>query len=160
MRTSVCIALTLLYAQVLSGSTDTMEVHVTVIDTSELSVDIVDIPIIDILSIPDGQLFVSETDSSSTYTYSTNTANKKITAVLDSEMPFLTTLEIALAASAGKGVSTGTQLLSASPVDTVTSIDAGSQETGQVITYTFTVLLGADPFEALGRTVTLSLVDE
>ena len=137
-----------------------MEVHCTVADINELSVDLSVIPILDIVSIPSGQLFATVTDTSSTYQYTTNNDNKKITATINESMPGLTTLEIELAASAGKGTSTGAQLLTTTASNVVTSINNGVQPTGQQITYTFTVILGADPFSLLTRVVTLSLIDE
>lgn len=160
MKKCLFVLLTTILVKGSCATSDNMVVTCTVDEINELSVSLTTIPILDIISIPSGQLFASETNSDSTYLYTTNEQDKKITAVIDQSMPFLTTLEIQLDASPGRGTSTGTQVLTTSSVDVVTGIDRGFQPTGQTITYTFTVTLGATPFDLLTRVVTLSLIDE
>jgi opacity protein-like surface antigen len=99
----------------------------------------------------------SATDNSTTYSITTNEANKKITGELDADMPPNTTLEINLAAPTGAS-SLGDVALSSAPADLVTGIGILS-ESGLAITYTFTADVGAGVIASDTRTVTLTITD-
>jgi len=96
------------------------------------------------------------TDATTTYNVTTNEANKKITAAIDSAMPSGTTLSVALAATTG-GTAAGTTVLTADPSDLVTGI-SNIAESGKAITYTFgaDVTAGAQQIQ---KTVTFTLTN-
>jgi hypothetical protein len=95
-------------------------------------------------------------NTSSTYSISTNGANKRITASISKQMPAYTTLEIQLAAPA-MGTSMGYVTLSTTAEDVVTGItrEAASNKT---ITYRFSATTAAGVLTD-SCTVTLTLTD-
>lgn len=100
------------------------------------------------------------TDSSSTYTVSSNTGVGKLKIIgsitSGGNMPANTTLSIWLSSNSGK--SAGTVTLSTTAVDLVKKISSLVNETGK-INYTFSVQNGwTIPAQTIQRTVTLTLV--
>jgi hypothetical protein len=96
------------------------------------------------------------TDTSSTYSVSTNGTNKRITAVIDKLMPAYTTLEIQLTAP-GSGTSTGYKTLSTTAADVVTGI-SHIASSNRMITYRFSATTSAGVLTD-SCTVTLTLSD-
>jgi hypothetical protein len=110
-----------------------------------------------ITSIPLGQPSASVTNSATTYSVTTNEADKKITAALSAVMPTGVTLSINLVAPS-TGVSSGTVVLGTTAANVVTSIDAVNQS-GLTITYTLTALATAGEVASQSRVVTFTVTD-
>lgn len=97
------------------------------------------------------------TDSSTTYAITTNGTNKKITAVLDGDMPDETTLSVTLTAPNG-GTSAGQVTLSSAAADVVTGITEVA-ENGKNITYELDAEVGAGIVGSASKTVTFTIAD-
>ena len=99
------------------------------------------------------------TDSSTTYSISTNGTDKKITAELDTDVAAGLTLEINLADPDGGGSATsaGDVTLTSSAADCVTSI-TGLAASAKTITYKFSATMAAGVVGSTGKTVTLTVV--
>jgi hypothetical protein len=96
-------------------------------------------------------------DSSTTYSVTTNGSNKKITGALDSNMPQYTTLKANLAAPTG-GTSAGDVTLSATSSNLVTGISTLAEQ-GKTITYKFSAQPEAGTSINDSRVVTFTLTD-
>jgi hypothetical protein len=135
-----------------STATQTVSFQINAIDTISVSGNP---PTLLITAIPS-----SAVDSSTTYSFSTNGANRRITGQITTggAMPANTLLRITLQAPAGGGSSAGIQTLSdASAVNLVTGITQLA-ESGRTITYTFVANSGAPIINpAQTRVVTLTI---
>jgi hypothetical protein len=135
-----------------STATQTVSFQINAIDTISVSGNP---PTLLITAIPS-----SVADSSTTYSFSTNGANRMITGQITTggAMPANTSLQITLQAPAGGGSSAGIQTLSnASAVNLVTGITQLA-ESGRSITYTFNAVSGAPVINpAQTRVVTLTI---
>ncbi len=98
-----------------------------------------------------------EVNATTTYSISTNESNKKITGMLNSNMPADCYLKIRLAAPSG-AVSTGDVILSSKPADLVTGISKVA-ESGKTITYTFSSTVAAGIISSGMRTVILTVTN-
>ncbi len=98
-----------------------------------------------------------EVNATTTYSISTNESNKKITGMLNSNMPADTYLKIRLAAPSG-AVSSGDVILSSKPADLVTGISKVA-ESGKTITYTFSSTVAAGIISSGMRTVILTVTN-
>ncbi len=98
-----------------------------------------------------------EVNATTTYSISTNESNKKITGMLNSNMPANTYLKIRLAAPGG-AVSLGEVVLSSKPADLVTGISKVA-ESGKTITYTFSSTVAAGIVSSGMRTVILTVTN-
>lgn len=101
----------------------------------------------------------ADTDNTTTWDITTNggTDGKKLTVVIDTDMPANTTLEINLTAPTG-ATSSGDVTLSTTAEDAVTLIDSVA-ESGLSITYTLSALIAAGVVAQASKTVTLTLTD-
>ena len=105
----------------------------------------------------------SSTDTSTTYTVTSNTKKKgtlKITGSITSggNMPTNTSLTVRL--NSQSGTSQGTQTLTSTAIDLVTKLPTLVSDTG-LITYAFNVVNGwTIAAQTLNRTITLTLTDE
>ncbi len=113
-------------------------------------------PTLTINSAVAGQQPDPVTNTSSTYSISTNGTNKKITASISKQMPAHTTLEIQLAAPA-VGTSLGYVTLSTTAADVVTGISCEAAA-NKTITYRFSATTAAGVLTD-SCTVTLTLTD-
>jgi len=95
------------------------------------------------------------TDSSTTYSITTNDTNKTITGSVDSAMPSGMTLSVELAAPTG-ATSLGAVSLTTTPQNLVTGI-ANLAESNLGITYTLSATAAATPEGPSNRTVTLTI---
>lgn len=106
-----------------------------------------------------GGALVAATDSSTTYSVTTNDTGKKITAGIDAAMPTGTTLAVELASS--EATSAGEADISAATagaeVDVVTGLSTCT-DSGQTITYTFSATAAAGVVSG-SKTVTFTIVD-
>jgi hypothetical protein len=98
-----------------------------------------------------------EVNATTTYSISTNESNKKITGMLNNNMPANTYLKIRLAAPSG-ATSTGDVILTTRPADLVTGITKIA-ESGKIITYTFSSTVAAGMITSGRRTVILTVTD-
>ncbi len=107
---------------------------------------------------PDGT--GSSTDNSTSYTVTSNSGAKgslKVTGSISSGGDMPTNCSLALSLASNEGKSQGSQTLSSSSVDLVTSLPTLLTDTA-AITYTFSVINGwTIPAQSLSRTVTLTL---
>jgi hypothetical protein len=101
----------------------------------------------------------ADTDNTTTWDITTNgaTDGKKLTGVIDTNMPANTTLEINLTAPSGAN-SSGDVTLSTTVADLVIDIDSVA-ESGLTITYTLSALIAAGVVPQASKTVTLTLTD-
>ena len=101
----------------------------------------------------------ADTDNTTTWDITTNGGldGKKLTVVIDSNMPANTTLEINLTAPTG-ATSSGDVTLSTTAADAVTLIDSVA-ESALGITYTLSALIAAGVVPQASKTVTLTLTD-
>jgi hypothetical protein len=105
-----------------------------------------------------GSAPTSVSDSSTTYSITTNGSGKKITGAVDSNMPAGTTLQVTLAAPTG-GTSNSSIPLTSVASELVTGISKKAQ-TGLGITYTFSATVNADPMASTGtKTVTFTITN-
>ena len=95
------------------------------------------------------------TNNGTTYNITTNSANTKIKAQLDTAVPTGTTLTLNLAAP-GTATSQGDVTLTTTASDIVTGIK-GNASSGNVITYKFYTTPAAGTFSGVTRTVTLTI---
>ncbi len=98
------------------------------------------------------------TDSSSTCAITTNGANKRITACIDTAMPAYVTLEVDVAAPSGSGTSQGYVTLTTSASNVVTGISHVA-DSGPAITYKLSATVQAGVLSTDTRTVTFTLSD-
>lgn len=98
----------------------------------------------------------SVTDATSSWAVTTNAANKKLTAAINTAMPTGVTLEINAAAPAG-ATSSNYQTLGTSAVDVVTGI-AAVNASGLALTYRLSATLAAGVVSSASKTVTYTLV--
>ncbi len=101
----------------------------------------------------------SATDSSTSYTISSNTGNGKLKILgaitSGGNLPLNTSLQVSL--SSTKGASQGLQVLTTNPIDLVRKIPSLISDSGS-ITYVFSVQNGWQiPAQTIQRTVTLTL---
>ena len=97
------------------------------------------------------------TEGTTTYSITTNEADRKITGAIDSAMPTGLTLRIALQAPAGSGSSVGPVTLGTSASDLVTGIST-LNETGRTITYWLSATSAAGVVPSASKTVTLTIL--
>jgi hypothetical protein len=101
----------------------------------------------------------ADTDNTTTWDITTNggTDGKKLTVVIDTDMPANTTLEINLTAPTD-ATSSGDVTLSTTVMNAVTLIDSVA-ESGLSITYTLSATIAAGVVSQASKTVTLTLTD-
>jgi len=109
-------------------------------------------PVLVISTIPG-----TATDNSTTYSVTTNQANRRITGQIDAAMPASTELLANLQAPAG-ATSAGAVALSTTAVSLVTGITR-LVATGRSITYTFNAIAGASDIASDSRTVTFTITN-
>lgn len=97
-------------------------------------------------------------NAETTYNISTNESNKKITAMLNCNMPANTYLKIRLVAP-NEAMSMGDVTLSTMPADLVTGISKVA-ESGKKITYTFSSTVAVGMIASGMRTVVLTVTNE
>jgi hypothetical protein len=97
----------------------------------------------------------SVSDSTTSYSITTNETNRKITGALNTDMPSGVTLSVSLAAPAG-ATSAGPQALSTTAADLVTGIST-LNETAKTITYQLSAASAAGVVPSGTRTVTLTI---
>lgn len=98
---------------------------------------------------------LTSASASGTYAITTNQANRKITAQLDSDMPSGVTLSVTLAAPTG-GTSAGAVSLSTLAQDVVTGV-SNVNESGLSINYGLSATVAAGVVPAGNRTVTYTI---
>jgi hypothetical protein len=139
-------------AQAQSTATQTVSFQISQIDTISVSGN----PGTLIITTIPGTV----SDSTTTYSFSTNGSNRRITGQITSggAMPTNTLLRIALQAPAGGGSTTGIQTLSDSSAVTLVTGISTLAETGRQITYTFVANSGAPVISPTDtRVVTLTI---
>jgi hypothetical protein len=139
-------------AEAANTATQTVTCEIQAID--ELSVSGDPAPLI-ISSAAAGSEPTSATDSSTTYSITTNQAGRKITGQIDTDMT-AGTLTVNLTAPTG-GTSTGNVTLSSVAADLVTGFGAVAEGT-RTITYTFSATASAGVAASTTKTVTLTLI--
>jgi len=140
---------------VMAGSTVNYVVNYEVKPLTDISIDKDPRPFV-INTAVAGEDPTPVSDSSTSYSFSTNGGAKKITAALDQATPAYTTLTVKLAAPSG-GVSSGEVTLGTAPEDLVTGI--GRKKAKNLnITYTFydDVRSGVVPTTVLKVTFTVT----
>ena len=95
------------------------------------------------------------TDSSTSYAVTTNETNRKITGVINSDMPSGVTLSVTLAGPTGAD-DLGKQALSTTPVDLVQGIST-LNESGKTISYELSATTAAGVVPSATRTVTFTI---
>ena len=95
------------------------------------------------------------TDSSTSYSITTNETNRKITGVINSNMPAGVTLSVTLAAPSGAS-SMGKQALSTSPADLVMEIGT-LNDSAKTISYELAATSAAGVVSSATKTVTLTI---
>ena len=95
-------------------------------------------------------------DATSSYDITTNGSNKKITAVIDSDMP--TGMVLSLTAASAGGSGGGEQTLSTAAADVVTDLTEVA-ESGQTLTYGLSATVAAGVVASASKTVTLTISD-
>lgn len=114
-----------------------------------------DPPVLSISTAPAGSNPVPATNSSTSYSVTTNNAGRKITGVISVALPTGVTLSMLLAAPTG-ATSAGVVALTTSPQDLVTGIGNVS-ETGLMITYILSATAAATQSGSIdATTVTLT----
>jgi hypothetical protein len=98
------------------------------------------------------------TDSSSTCAITTNGANKRITANIDTAMPADVTLKVNVAVPSGSGTSQGDVTLTTSASSVVTGISHVA-DSNPTITYKLNATVQAGVLSTDTRTVTFTLSD-
>ena len=145
----VAVGLTLSVAGMAMAQTATQTVQFRIDPVNSISVS-ANPPVLTINTIPG-----TVVDSTTSYGVSTNQANRRITGQIDNAMPEYTELRVALQPVTGSS-STGSQVLSTTPVSLVTTITRLA-ESGRSITYTFNALSGAAEIPVTTRTVTFTI---
>lgn len=97
------------------------------------------------------------TDSTTTYSITTNGVDRMITGMINSDMPSGVTLSVRLEAPTGAR-SRGMCVLSTTPVTLVSDI-TGLSESGRSISYELAATSAAGVIPSASRTVTLTIVD-
>ncbi len=98
------------------------------------------------------------TDATTTYAITTNESNKKITGVLDSNMPTGLTLRVTLVAPT-IGTTAGTVPLTAVAANLVTAISTVADNLGNTITYELDALVTAGVVPSAVKTVTFTITN-
>jgi hypothetical protein len=135
-------------------STQTVSFQVAGIDAISTNGDNVSLVINSAVA---GSDLTSVTDSSTTYSITTNGVSKKITGSLSDDMPANTSLMVNLAAPNGAN-SLGSVALTKNPKDLVNGISKIAADR-KTITYTFNASVAAGVINATTRKVTLTIVD-
>jgi len=141
----------------IAANSDTQTVTFSVAAINEIS--ITGAPTLVVDSATAGSEPNDDTDATTTYAITTNETVKKITGVIEENMPANVTLKIALVAPSG-GSSEGIKTLSTAPVDLVTSIETVADGAGNTITYTLSATVAAGVVTSDTRIVTLTLTNE
>jgi len=135
-----------------SSATQTVTYQVSAIDELSVSSPAISLTVSTATagSAPD-----AVTDSSSSYSITTNETNRKITGQIDTAMPTGVTLAVNLAAPTG-ATSTGSTVLSTTAADLVTGIST-LNEAGKAITYSLSATSAAGVVSSASKTVTLTI---
>jgi hypothetical protein len=96
------------------------------------------------------------TDSTTSYSITTNETDRKITGAINTAMPSGVTLRVALQAPAGSGTSAGPVVLTTTAQELVTGIST-LNETGRAITYSLQATSAAGVVSSASKTVTLTI---
>lgn len=121
-------------------------------------IEITGTPGLTIASAAAGEQPQEVTDSSSTCAITTNGANKRITASIDTAMPAYVTLKVNVAAPSGSGTSQGDVTLATSASNVVTGISPVA-DSSPTITYKLSATVQAGVLATDTRTVTFTLSD-
>ena len=144
-------------AQAADSDTQTVTFEVTAINEISVSGDPASLTI---NAATAGSEPTPVTDSSTTYSITTNGSSKKITAGISAIMPTNTTLEVELASTAGtsQGSVDISNATTGSEVDVVTGLSSCT-ESAQTITYTFSATIAAGALTSDTRIVTFTIAD-
>jgi hypothetical protein len=159
MSKHLCFAIFILLVIFLQGNAHGAQTGTTAVTFTFQAIDEIAVtgaPTLVINSAIAGQQPQPDVDTSSTYSISTNGANKRITAAINKQMPANTTLEIQLT-TPGSGTSTGYKTLSTVAADVVTGISHVASAS-KTITYRFSATTAAGVLTD-SCTVTLTLTD-
>lgn len=133
--------------------------HVMTFDFQAVNeIEITGTPHLTIASAIAGEQPQEVTDSLSTCAITTNGANKRITASIDTAMPAYVTLKVHVAAPSGSGTSQGDVTLTTSAADVVTGI-SNVVDSSPTITYKLSATVQAGVLSTDTRTVTFTLSD-
>lgn len=133
--------------------------HVMTFDFQAINeLEVTGTPNLTIASAIAGEQPQEATDSSSTCAITTNGANKRITASIDTAMPAYVTLKVNVAAPSGSGTSQGDVTLATSASNVVTGISPVA-DSSPAITYKLSATVQAGVLATDTRTVTFTLSD-
>ena len=133
--------------------------HVMTFDFQAVNeIEITGTPSLTVASAIAGEQPQEVTDSSSTCAITTNGANKRITASIDTATPAYVTLKVNVAAPSGSGTSQGDVTLSTSASDVVTGMSHVA-DSNPAITYKLSATVQAGVLSTDTRTVTFTLSD-
>jgi len=133
--------------------------HVMSFDFQQINeISVTGTPNLNISSAVAGQEPSEVTDSSSTCAITTNGANKRITANIDTAMPADVTLKVNVAVPSGSGTSQGDVTLTTSASSVVTGISHVA-DSNPTITYKLNATVQAGVLSTDTRTVTFTLSD-
>ena len=150
-------ALALLSSGVALGAD--VSAHVMTFDFQNINeIEVTGTPNLTIASAIAGEQPQEVTDSSSTCAITTNGANKRITANIDTAMPAYVTLKVNVAAPSGSGTSQGDVTLITSASNVVTGISHVA-DSSPTITYKLSATVQAGVLSTDTRTVTFTLSD-
>ncbi|MEJ2611808.1 MAG: hypothetical protein P8179_17455 [Candidatus Thiodiazotropha sp.] len=133
--------------------------HVMTFDFQAINeISITGNPNLTIASATAGEQPQEVTNSLSTWAITTNGANKRITASIDTAMPTNVTLKINVTAPSGSGTSQGDVTLTTSSADVVTGISSVA-DSSLTVTYKLSATTQAGVLPSDTRTVTFTLSD-
>lgn len=125
-----------------AAASATQDITYEVVAINELSVSNAGPIALTVNAATAGQQPDADTDSSTSYSITTNETNRKITGVLDEDMPANTTLTVNLTAPT-VGASAGAQSLSTVARDLVTGITKVADNAGNTIAYSLSATVAA-----------------
>ena len=153
----VAVALTLVSGGAVCGGE--IASHAVTFNFQEINeIDITGSPSLTINSAVAGEQPENAIDSSSICAITTNGANKRITASIDTAIPAYVTLKVNVAAPSGSGTSQGDVSLTTSASDVVTGI-SHLADSSLTITYKLSATVQAGVIPTDTRTVTFTLSD-
>lgn len=153
----IAIAALVLAAPAFAGNSATQTVSYEVQAINELSVSSASVSLV-VNSATAGSAPNAATNSSTSYSITTNESGRKIVGALNTDMPAGVTLAVTLGAP-DQAISRGKQALSTTPVDLVTGIST-LNETGKPIAYELTATSAAGVVPSASKTVTLTIMAE
>ena len=153
----VAVALTLVSGGAVCGSE--IASHVVTFNFQEINeIDITGDPSLTINSAVAGEQPENAIDSLSTCAITTNGANKRITASIDTAMPAYVTLKVNVTAPSASGTSQGDVTLATSAANVVTGINTVADSRLAII-YQLSCTVQAGVLASAAKTVTFTLSD-